>query len=548
MASMASALAGTSSRQLCTAYIALGSNVGDRHGNLLRAYRELRSRGIGNVVTTSGLYQTKPQYVADQPMFLNAALRLDTSLPPALLLRALKDVERDIGRVEGQRWGPRVVDLDILLYGDVQLEDDSEPGRGADTAVPPSPDPPASPLSHLQVPHPRMHEREFVLRPLADIAATARHPALALSVEEMLSNVRRAAGGGGDDVVRVLPLGPPRGSSGGGGGGGSSGSGSGSGGGGGDTPLWDMDGPTRVMGILNVTPDSFSDGGRYYGGGVEAAVAHARAMAADGADIIDIGGESTRPGADDVEEAIELERVVPVVAALRAAGVTTPISVDTRRAAVARGAVRAGADLVNDVSGGAHDGAMLAAVAELGVPYVAMHMRGTPKTMTAMTDYADVVGDVTQALSAASARAEAAGVPRWLQVLDPGLGFAKTAPQSVQLLAGLVRVAAATRCPLLVGPSRKRFVGAVAGGSGGAAGGGGGDSSSGSSSGSGGSSGGNALTLEDRDWGTAGAACAAAERGARIVRVHHVRGVKHALRVVDAVRVAEAAALRRGDQ
>jgi 2-amino-4-hydroxy-6-hydroxymethyldihydropteridine diphosphokinase len=114
---------------MATAYIALGSNVGDRHSNLLRAYRGLRERGIGRVITTSGLYETEPQYVAEQPSFLNAALQLDTDLQPLSLLRALKSLEEEIGRTDGQRWGPRVVDLDILLYGDAVLTDDSEPGR-----------------------------------------------------------------------------------------------------------------------------------------------------------------------------------------------------------------------------------------------------------------------------------------------------------------------------------------------------------------------------------------------------------------------------------
>jgi 2-amino-4-hydroxy-6-hydroxymethyldihydropteridine diphosphokinase len=116
-------------RAMATAYIALGSNVGDRHSNLLRAYCGLRERGIGRVITTSGLYETEPQYVADQPSFLNAALQLDTDLQPKSLLRALKSLEEEIGRTDGQRWGPRVVDLDILLYGDAVLKDDSEPGR-----------------------------------------------------------------------------------------------------------------------------------------------------------------------------------------------------------------------------------------------------------------------------------------------------------------------------------------------------------------------------------------------------------------------------------
>jgi dihydropteroate synthase len=176
---------------------------------------------------------------------------------------------------------------------------------------------------------------------------------------------------------------------------------------------------------------------------------------------------SNRPGAADVSEAEELQRVIPVIQALRSAGCTVPISIDTRSAAVARAAISAGATLVNDVSAGTHDSAMLPALAaapELqGVPYIAMHMRGTPQTMTTCTQYADVVSDVISELASQFAAAEAQGVPRWLLVCDPGVGFAKTAAQSLALMAQLQAVSAALRCPLLIGPSRKRFIGSASG-------------------------------------------------------------------------------------
>jgi dihydropteroate synthase len=256
-----------------------------------------------------------------------------------------------------------------------------------------------------------------------------------------------------------------------------------------------------------------------------------------------------RPGAADVSEAEELQRVVPVIQALRSSGCTVPISIDTRRAAVARAAVSAGASLVNDISAGTHDPAMLPALAAaadmLGVPYVAMHMRGTPQTMTSCTEYAnDVVSDVISELASQLAAAEEQGVPRWLLVCDPGVGFAKTAAQSLAVMAHLQRVSAELHCPLLIGPSRKRFIGAASGAD---------DiskhtaqlskaSSSSSSSGSGSSSGTSgsavAAVIHDRDWGTVGAVCSAVERGARIVRVHNVTAVKQAVRVVDAIRNA----------
>ena len=200
------------------------------------------------------------------------------------------------------------------------------------------------------------------------------------------------------------------------------------------------------MGIVNVTPDSFSDGGRYLDHG--AAIAHGMELVAEGADLVDVGGESTRPGAEPVDEATELERVVPVVAALAP---HVRVSIDTVKPAVARAAVEAGATLVSDVSASL-DGV----AAELGVPWVAMHSRGTPATMQQLTDYDDVVAEVASFLTAAAERALAAGVPEvWI---DPGIGFAKTAEHNLALLAHL-DVLVATGHPVLVGTSRKAFLG-----------------------------------------------------------------------------------------
>jgi len=205
-----------------------------------------------------------------------------------------------------------------------------------------------------------------------------------------------------------------------------------------------------VMGVLNVTPDSFSDGGQYLDH--DAAVAHGLEMVAEGADLVDVGGESTRPGADAVDAATEVERVVPVVAALAP---HVRVSIDTTKPEVAGAAVAAGASLVNDVSC-----TLDAVAADLGVGWVAMHSRGDPRTMQALTDYDDVVGEVHDALVAAAERARGAGVEEiWL---DPGIGFAKTAAQNWQLLAHLDRLVD-TGLPVLVGTSRKAFLGAILG-------------------------------------------------------------------------------------
>jgi dihydropteroate synthase len=211
-----------------------------------------------------------------------------------------------------------------------------------------------------------------------------------------------------------------------------------------------------VMGVLNMTPDSFSDGNRYPS--LEAAIAAAMAMVDAGALIVDIGGESTRPGAEPVPSEVECDRVLPLIRALR--GMNAAISIDTRKPEVAAAALAAGAHLVNDVSG-LRDPEMVRVCAEAGVPAVIMHMRGEPKTMRQQTDYADLKGEVFGFLAAQAERALAAGVP--CVILDPGLGFAKTAEQSVALLKALP-VLAALGHPVLVGASRKGFVGRLAGG------------------------------------------------------------------------------------
>lgn len=253
-----------------------------------------------------------------------------------------------------------------------------------------------------------------------------------------------------------------------------------------------------VMGILNVTPDSFSDGGSDRG--VADSVARAEAMAAAGARIIDVGGESTRPRAAFVAEQEELDRVVPVIEGLR--GIAAKISIDTRRAAVMRAALAAGADIINDVSGLSFDPAAGRVAAETGAPVVLMHMRGDPMTMDRHTDYADVAGEVTRELTTAVAAALAAGVRREAIMLDPGVGFAKTDAQSAELLNRLAMLAN-LGCPLLLGASRKRFIGKFSG----------------------------VDAARDRQAGSVAAALAGIQRGARIVRVHDVAATAQAIRV-----------------
>ncbi len=275
-----------------------------------------------------------------------------------------------------------------------------------------------------------------------------------------------------------------------------------------DHPLPHVEGlpaPGRclVMGVVNVTPDSFSDGGRYLDPGL--AVEHGRLLAAQGADLVDVGGESTRPGAarPPVEE--ELARVVPVVKGLAGAGV--PVSVDTMRAEVAEAAVEAGAVLVNDVSGGLADPGMLPLVARLGTPYVLMHWRAHSVEMQARTQYDDVVADVRAELAARLEVAVAAGLDPARVVLDPGIGFAKTGEQNWEVLAGLDRLHDLGR-PLLVATSRKRFLGALLAGPDG-----------------------ELRPPLERDDATAATSALAAAAGAWCVRVHAVPANLDAVRV-----------------
>jgi len=215
-----------------------------------------------------------------------------------------------------------------------------------------------------------------------------------------------------------------------------------------------------IMSILNVTPDSFSDGGAFFD--TQDAVAQARAMVAEGADILDIGGESTRPGAAEVAVDEEIQRVTPVIAALREAGVTTPISIDTRKAPVAAAALAAGANLVNDVSAMAYDAEMAGVVADAGCPICLMHAQGRPETMQDDPRYGDVVAEVRGHLSERIDVATAAGIDRKNIIVDPGIGFGKRPEHNMALLRGLGDLHD-LGCAVLLGASRKRFIGTITG-------------------------------------------------------------------------------------
>ena len=258
---------------------------------------------------------------------------------------------------------------------------------------------------------------------------------------------------------------------------------------------------TYIMGVLNVTPDSFSDGGQF--NSLENAIAQADQMIQDGADMLDIGGQSTRPNAAEVSLQEELDRVIPVIEAIRQ-NCDHPISVDTTRSQVAKWAIAAGADLINDISGAVFDSEMLSTVGKLGVPIILMHRRGTPKTMQLLTEYQDLIKEIREFLQERIETAIAHGITQIM--IDPGIGFAKKYDQSLEILQRL-QAFQSLNCPILVGASRKSFIGHIL----------------------------DQPDPQKRVWGTAAACVSAIANGADVVRVHDVAQLRDACRVADAI-------------
>ncbi len=259
-----------------------------------------------------------------------------------------------------------------------------------------------------------------------------------------------------------------------------------------------------LMGILNVTPDSFSDGGLFKA--VDSAVARAVEMEADGAGIIDIGGESTRPGAEPVTPEEELQRTIPVIRQL-AQKLRVPISIDTTKSEVARQALEAGAEIVNDISGLTFDPAMLEVCRRMDAGICLMHIQGTPQTMQQNPQYTDVVSEVIEFLQQQVDRCLMAGISAERMCVDPGIGFGKTAAHNLELLQAVPRIQHELQRPVLIGHSRKRFLSKILG-----------------------------RSVDEREAGTVGVAIALAELGVDVLRIHDVRGVRDALVAWDAVR------------
>lgn len=456
--------------------IALGSNVGHRLHNFDEALQRMRKSGI-HITRHGCLYETEPAYVTDQPHFLNSAIRGTTKHEPHKLLGILKEIERDMGRVNGIRYGPRPIDLDILFYGNRRVNTDT-----------------------LIIPHERIWERPFVMGPLIDLLGSDTDNDMIKSWDLFSASpgglfaAWEKLGGesliGKDGMKRVLPI---------------------------ASKLWNWSPRTSIMGILNVTPDSFSDGGRFLS--ETSFTSQVRLLLSEGADIIDLGAQSSRPMATKLSPEQELDRLMPFLKIIK----NLPemegklISVDTFYSQVAAESVSMGAHLINDVSGGNLDSNMHTVIAALKVPYILMHMRGDPSTMQNQENlkYDNVCEEVASELYTRARDAELSGIPAWRMILDPGIGFSKDTGQNLDILNGLPtirseiarRSMSLSRAPMLIGPSRKRFLGEICA----------------------------QPEASRRDSATVAAVTAGILNGANIVRVHNVGDNCDAVKLCDAM-------------
>ncbi|PSN69505.1 folic acid synthesis protein [Corynespora cassiicola Philippines] len=443
------------------AFIALGSNLGDRVAEIERACKEMEAGGSIRIRRTSSLWETKAMYVLDQDKFVNGVCEVETSLSPMELLDELQSIENRLGRVKVIDKGPRNIDLDILLYDQQIISND-----------------------RLQLPHKLMLEREFVLRPLCEIIPHESLPPHSSlpggSFQYHLSYLPPLE----DPISPLTSLSstlPP-------------------------ISAWDPKRTTHIMSILNLTPDSFSDGGKHHNIATATLAETIKSHIASGATIIDLGGQSTRPGAIEVSAEEELARVLPAIKIIKSLpeAEQVAISIDTYRADVAEASVKAGAHIINDVSAGLLDPNMLPMVAKLGCTICLMHMRGTPSTMTKLTQYPDgLIPTVASELQERLRAAEEAGIRRWRIILDPGIGFAKDQDQNLEILrrlGDLRKMRGLEGYPWLVGSSRKAFVGRITG----------------------------VQEARERVW-------AAVQGGAEIVRVHDVKEMGQVAKMADAV-------------
>lgn len=493
-----------------TVLIAVGSNEGNQLENINRALSLLDAHPNITVEATSSLYVSRAMYYTEQPDFYNGAFRLSVEdLSPHELLEVLKNIEYgEMSRVKEFENGPRTIDLDIILYDNVTVNTDD-----------------------LIVPHKSMLERTFVLQPLCELLPPDYiHPVTAEPVHNHLSKllatpvdpqVQKSS-----ELVLLVP------------------------GSGGRVLKFNHNGrsPTVLMGVFNATPDLFSDGGRNFNLDASTIVTTALRLKSEGAHIIDVGGVSTRPGSSEPLCEDELARVLPVVKAIRAEPQldSVLVSVDTYRAEVARQVLQHGADIINDISMGLFDEEIFSVVAEAGCGYIMNHTRGTPESMSKLTDYSEsqghlvesfideakgllppleddaqkLISGVSRELATQMVIAGKRGVRKWQIILDPGVGFAKNLKQNLQLVRHARRFKQYAQTDLdsgmytsfhgmsmLIGTSRKRFLGTITGQD----------------------------VASDRVIATAASVVACIEQGTDIVRVHDVAEVKQAAQTADAL-------------
>lgn len=412
-------------------FIAIGTNLGQRARNICEAIDKISE--ISNVRRISFLYETPAAYVTDQPAFLNCAIAVDTSLSAQEMLTQLKRIEEEMGRKPSFRFGPRLIDLDIIAMGQTTVD-----------------------LPDLIVPHTSMHERAFVLVPLLDICPSKWvHPKRGITLSDMVEKLPNK-----DilDVRRVVPVPMKDGTE--------------------TCMLVDERAPTRLFGVLNVTPDSFSDGGQYVDPNV-AKKAALEMMSADATVIVDIGGESTKPDSAPVSVDEELSRVGPVISTIsdylkqeKLQG-RRLMSIDTNKVEIARKACELGCNILNDVyatsrfySDRKAQGDMIELVKEAKVPWIMMHCRGKAETMNQCSQFDEgrVVEQIAEEMLPAIKDAISGGVMPWQIVVDPGVGFSKRGEQNVEICRHLSEFKSLVGgFPLLVGVSRKRFLGSILG-------------------------------------------------------------------------------------
>ena len=440
-------------------YLGIGSNLGDRLGNLFQAQAALAPQV--RLLRTSSIYETPPWGYNDQPAFLNQVLEVETDLDPQALLTRLKAIEAQLGRVENFRYGPRLIDLDILFYGEQVYTSET-----------------------LNIPHPMLAERAFVLVPLVELAPEFIHPQLKRSIAVLLSERPDR-----EEIVLYQPN---------------------------LTAEWPRWGErTYVMGILNITPDSFSgDGLLQQSDPASAALAQARQFLRDGANILDLGAESSRPGSSTVDAETEIARIQPILAAFQEEALPAIISVDTYKAESAETCLRSGAHWINDIWGLKADPELARVIAAHHAGVVIMHNRsnwqdvqnlgGLGQTYSGAR-YNDIIEDIKGELGESLEIASKAGIAQEKIILDPGIGFGKNLADNLAILNRLDEIKK-MGFPILIGPSRKSFIGQALD-----------------------------LPVEERLEGTAAAVALGIAHGADIVRVHDVKEMARVSKMSDAI-------------